>query len=209
MSSQLVNLIHTVAWSEYQRRHNVAPGAGVFAIGAQTGMGMTQNNIVTKVEQIPGSSPAAFRVQDDITITITFDANTSWVEDWVMARSPQFQNSMLNHEQGHYNLVGLLARDCFIELMQLKSQQFRTRHAAQAAIAAIWRRYTGKAQPVQDLYDDIQQTHHGANSTQQSQWDGFIRTAFTQARTSGETAPDGTTYKVEILSVLTQAGLSV
>ena len=209
MASRLVNLIHAVAWSEYQRHHSPAPGAGVFAIGAQTAMGMSQNNIITKVEQIPGSSPAAFRVQDEMEVTISFNARNSWVEDWVFSQRPQFQTDLLNHEQGHYNLVALLARDCFIELMQLKSQQFRTRHAAQAAIAAIWRRYSAKAQPVQDLYDDTQQTHHGANSGPQNRWDGFIRTAFTQPRTPAMSAPDGTPYKVEILSVLAQAGLSV
>jgi hypothetical protein len=207
MPSRLIGLFKTLAWTDFQRQHSAAPGAGQFAIGAETHAGVNQNNITAKVESIPGSNPTRYRVKDDITITITFGAD-SWVEDWVMARDQAFQDRMLNHEQGHYNIVALLARDTFIELMQLKSQTFNSNMDAQRAIARVWTEGTGKAQAIQDLYDEDNQSHHGANAAGQTRWDGFINTAFTTPRTPAMSAPDGTTYKVTLRSVLTGAGLT-
>lgn len=207
MASRLIGLFKTLAWSDFQRQHSSAPGPGQFAIGAETHAGINQNNITSKVESIPGSSPTRFRVKDDIIITVTFGAD-SWVEDWVMARDQAFQDNMLNHEQGHYNIVALLARDTFIELMQLKTQTFNTNMDGQRAIARVWTEGTSKAQAIQDLYDEVNQSHHGANAAGQTRWDGFINSAFTTPRMPAMSAPDGTPYKVTLRSVLTNAGLT-
>lgn len=207
MGSQLIGLRRTLSWDNFQRRHSPAPGAGQFAIGAETHAGINQNNITAKVESIPGSNPTRYRVKDDITITVTFGAD-SWVEDWVMARDQAFRDNLLNHEQGHYNIVALLARDTFIELMQLKSQTFNTNMDAQRAIARVWTEGTSKAQAIQDLYDEERQAHHGANAAGQTRWDGFIDSAFTTPRTPPMSAPDGTPYKITLRSVLTAAGLT-
>lgn len=207
MPSRLIGLFKTLSWSDFQRQHSGAPGAGQFAIGAETHAGITQNNLTAKVEAVPGSAPTRFRVKDDITITVTFGAD-SWVEDWVMARDQAFQDRLLNHEQGHYNIVALLARDTFIELMQLKSQTFSSNMDCQRAIARVWTEGTGKAQAIQNLYDEENQTHHGANAAGQGRWDGFITTAFNTPRTPPMSAPDGTAYKVTLTSVLRGAGLT-
>ncbi len=207
MPSRLIGLIKHLEWSDFQRQHSSAPGPGQFAIGAETHAGITQNNITSKVESIPGSNPTRYRVKDDITITVTFGAD-SWVEDWVMARDQAFKDNMRNHEQGHYNIVALLARDTFIELMQLKTQTFNTNMDAQRAIARVWTEGTAKAQAIQDLYDEVDQSHHGDNAAGQTRWDGFINTAFTTARMPAMSAPDGTAYKVTLRSVLTGAGLT-
>lgn len=206
MASQLIGLFRTLSWSNFQRRHGAAPGAGEFAIGAETHANLNQNNITSKVESVPGSAPTRYRVKDDITITVTFGGD-SWVEDWVMARDAAFRDNLLNHEQGHYNIAALTARDLFIELMQLKSQSFASNIDAQRAIANIWTTGGGKAQAIQDLYDEENQAHHGANAAGQARWDGFLTTAFTQARVPPMSAPDGTSYKVTLMSVLNGAGL--
>lgn len=206
MPSQLIGLFRTLTWDNFQRQHSAAPGAGQFAIGAETHAGINQNSITSKVEAVPGSAPTRFRVKDDITVTITFGGD-SWVEDWVMARDATFRDNMLNHEQGHYNIVALLARDTFIDLMQLKAQTFGSNRDCQQAIASAWTTGTSKAQAVQDLYDDVNQSHHGADAAGQSRWDGFITTALTQTRVPPMSAPDGTSYKVTLMSVLNGAGL--
>lgn len=207
MPSRLVGLINNLTWPNFQRQHSPAPGAGQFAIAAETHANLSQNNITTKVEQVPGSSPARYRVKDDIVITVSFGSD-SWVEDWAMARDATFKDNLLNHEQGHYNIAALVARDLFIDLMQLKSQTFASNMDCQRAIANIWTTQAGKAQAIQDLYDEPNQAHHGANATGQSRWDGFIHTAFSQPRMPAMSAPDGTSYKVTLMSVLTGAGLS-
>jgi hypothetical protein len=206
MPSQLIGLFRTLSWDNYSRRHSRAPGPGVFAIGAETHANLSQNNLTSKVEAVPGSAPTRYRVKDDCTITITFGGD-SWVEDWVMARDSAFQDNLLNHEQGHYNIAALTARDVFIELMQLKTQSFASNIEAQRAIANVWTTGTSKAQTIQDLYDEPNQAHHGANAAGQSRWDGFLTTAFTQTRVPPMSAPDGTAYKVTLMSVLNGAGL--
>lgn len=207
MASQLIGLRKTLQWSDFTTQNTGTPGAGQFAIGAETHAGINQNNITSKVESIPGSSPTRYRVKDDITITVTFGAD-SWVEQWVLNRDRAFQDRLLSHEQGHYNIVALLARDTFLELMQLKSQTFNTNMDAQRAIARAWTEGTSKAQAIQDLYDEPNQSHHGDNASGQGRWDGFINTAFTQPRTPALTTPDGVPYKVTLRSVLTGAGLT-
>lgn len=206
MPSQLIGLRRDLSWSNFQRQHSAAPGPGAFAIGAETHAGINHNSITSKVEAVPGSAPSRYRVKDDITLTVTFGGD-SWVEDWVMARDATFQDNMLNHEQGHYNIVALLARDTFIDLMQLKSQSFGSQRECAQAIVAAWTQGTSKAQAIQDLYDDVNQSHHGADATGQARWDGFLTTAFTQARVPPMNAPDGASYKVTLMSVLNGAGL--
>jgi hypothetical protein len=206
MPSQLIGLVRHLSWDNFQRQHSAAPGPGAFAIGAETHANLNQNNITSKVEAVPGSAPTRYRVKDDITITVSFGGD-SWVEDWVMARDSDFRDNLLNHEQGHYNIAALTARDVFIDLMLLKSQSFASNIEAQRAIANIWTTQAGKAQAIQDLYDEANQAHHGANAAGQSRWDGFLTSAFTQARVPPMSAPDGTSYKVTLMSVLNGAGL--
>jgi hypothetical protein len=205
MPSRYVGLFKNLAWSDFTPVTESDPGPA-FNIGAETHAGLNQNNLTTKVEAVPGSSPTRFRVKDDITITATFGSD-SWVKSWVMGRPQAFQDRMLNHEQGHYNIVALLGRDIFIDLMLLKSQDFASNIECQRAIANVWTTQSSKAQAIQDLYDDTNQTHHGADAAAQSRWDGFITTAFTQTRIPAQSAPDGTSYKVTLMSVLNGAGL--
>ncbi len=206
MPSRLVGLMRNLTWSDFTSISEADPGPG-FAIGAETHAGITHNSLTTKVEAIPGSAPARYRLKDDVIITVTFGRD-SWVKSWVMGRPQAFQDRMLNHEQGHYNIVALLARDLFIDLMQLKNASMDSNRAMAQEIVRVWTQGTQKAQAIQNLYDDVTETHHGANPVDQARWDGFITTAFTQTRVPPMSAPDGTSYKVTLMSVLTGAGLS-
>ncbi len=123
--------------------------------------------------------------------------------------SQQEKDRLLNHEQGHYNLVALLARDMFLELMQVKAVRTSTPEAAAKLCTDIQTRYMNITQPLQDLYDSKTETDHGRTAAKQTKWDGFINTAFTQARVPQISAPDGKLYKEEILSVLRNNGISI
>jgi hypothetical protein len=116
---------------------------------------------------------------------------------------------LLKHEQGHYEIVALLARDMFIEMMQLKSAGLATSAAVGQQVRAILGRYQRVAQPLQDLYDSNAQTNNGKRSAKQLLWDGYLRTAFTQTRVPAITAPDGATYKVPLLDVLATNGIRI
>ena len=131
---------------------------------------------------------------------------------WLFGRSQQFQTDMLNHEQGHYNITALVSRDFFIDMMLLKAQTFATAQAGLAAARQIQLASVDKIRTIQQLYD--REVHPEQNSGQsrgpkQQAWDGFIQAAFTNSRSSGTQAPDGTVHKVRLIDTLTQGGRQI
>lgn len=206
MPSQLVNLMRQLRWPDFgQPVQRQPPGPGQRGTAALT---QTRYQFTAGApERIQGSSPARFRLADSVTFTIQFQRPPSWVASWVFQRPTAEQDRLLKHEQGHYQLVALLVRDMFIDIMQLKQNVFNSSAEVNAAFEAVRRRYDPKIQPIQDRYDT--DTEHALNQAQQARWDGFIRSAFTQARNPPMQAPDGAPYKTPILTVLQQAGISV
>ena len=154
-------------------------------------------------------SSTSWQLADTITVAITFDSSKSWVLSSVKGMDQATKDTLLIHEQGHYDLVALLARDMFIELMQLKVARLSSSSVVAQEVQAIHSRYGNIAQPLQDLYDSKTQTDHGRDKAKQTSWNGYINTAFTQHRVPAMSAPDGTAYKVELLSVLRQNGIPI
>jgi hypothetical protein len=205
MASRLLHLKKQLRWSDFGTPVNrPAPGPGQTATAALTRTNYTWS---ANAEYIPGTNPPRYRLKDDVRITIQLQRPPSWVASWVFQRSTQEQNRLLHHEQGHYDLVALLVRDLFIDIMQLKQNTHSTAQAVLNEVNQVRGRYGPKLQPVQDRYDT--DTRHGLIQSQQNRWDGFIRTAFTQQRNPPVHAPDGTSYKVPLLTVLRQAGITV
>jgi Bacterial protein of unknown function (DUF922) len=204
MASQLLNLKKQLLWSDFGIPVNKpAPSPGKTATAA-----LTRTNYVysANAEPVPGTNPPRYRLNDDVRITIQFQRPPSWVASWVFNTSLQEQNRILHHEQGHYDLVALLVRDMFIDIMQLKQNTYSTAQAVMNEINHIKQRYDSKTQPVQDHYDV--NTNHGNTQSQQAVWDGFIQKAFTQQRNPPMNALDGTPYKIPLLTVLQQAGIN-
>ena len=111
-----------------------------------------------------------------------------------------------------------MARDCFIDLMQLKTKIFASQQAGQKEAKDIVADYKKKLDTVQDTYDT--DTTHGAwvtpsflperKETFQIKWEGFIQKAKTVERSSGGSSPaDGATYKVRLLDVLNDGGFKI
>ena len=146
-------------------------------------------------------------MRDDVVISIDLDPAQTFVNQWALNLPAPSPADLLHHEQGHYDLVALFCRDMFIELMALKQQSSPTPQAVVAAAQTIFQRLDGFIAAVHTPYDN--QTDHGNIAQQQQRWDGFIRNAFTTPRTPAMTAPDGTAYKVPLLDVLRQAGVTL
>jgi hypothetical protein len=205
MPSRLNGLINQLAWNIFPRRRGTTPAAGQTGTAAQTDVSITVHGI--SFHPIRGSRPARFQLVDNITVTISFNARQSFVMDWVFQRPQNFQNDLLSHEQGHYNISALIARDFFIEVMQQKSQSFQNAHEGINAVNQIRAGSLAKIQDVNNLYDS--DTSNGLNATGQAQWDGFIRSAFTQPRSTGDQSPDGIPYKTRLIDVLRAGGKQV
>lgn len=185
MASRLVNLRHTLAWTDFRGR--VPSGQG--NMNAMTAVDIVFTGFGVQRTSSGGT------IRDSLMVTVTLQRSRSW------ARPGSARTAvLLNHEQGHYNITALTARDMFIDLMQLKNQSFSNTSALQAEVNRIRGRYNPQA--IHDKYDARTETDHGRNSASQRTWDGYIQRAFTTARTPAVRAPDGAMYKVRLRDVL-------
>jgi hypothetical protein len=198
MPSRLAGLTKQLTWADFGNPvKRPGPQPGKTAIGAHT---------ATDAPITYGwrSSGKSFQLQDNVMVTIRFLPATSWVADWVFQQPQQFQDDLLNHEQGHYDITALMARDMFIEIMQLKSQTFASKGALDKAVADIVKAYA--FQPVHGKYDAPGEANHSMNQTQQKAWDALLTQARTMPRNPPMYAPDGAAYKERLLDVLRRAG---
>ena len=199
MPSKLNNLFRTLTWNDFQKVNRAAPPPGVIAEAAEIPVDIN----VAGVSVV--NSSGGVRLADSVQATVQLGRCT--VSSWVFNQPQSFQTALLKHEQGHYDLTALIARDWFLALMRLKLQVFANAQALQKALNDLDAATRKKAQPVISLYDS--RTTNGTNAQEQAKWDGFIQTAFKTAATPPEQTPDGTTIKVTLLGVLKQAGLPV
>jgi hypothetical protein len=124
MPSKLHNLFRTLAWSDFPRANKPAPGPGEFVHGAQCKTDIVPSGFaLDKVGSL-------YRIRDSIDVKIEYRRNESWVANWVFKESKSFQDDLLNHEQGHYNIAALFGRDFFLALMRLKPKTYANAAAA-------------------------------------------------------------------------------
>jgi hypothetical protein len=198
MASTLTGLFKTLTWGDFGTpKPKPEPAAGTTGTAAHT-------ETKAPINYSWSSKGKSFSLADSVTIQIQFVQSQSWVADWVFNRSKQFQDDLLKHEQGHYDITALLARDMFIEIMQLKAKTFASSGELDRAVAAIVKAHS--FQPVHNKYDEKSETNHGMNDAQQKTWDALFKKSFTTPRSPAMSAPDGTAYKVPLLEVLKTAG---
>ncbi len=213
MPSQLVNLLRTLTWADYQGP--VRPANSTFA--AQTAMNFT----VSPPRFQQGTTD--FSVVDQVTVTVVFDPQRSWVQPQIAQASATTAQFLLDHEQEHYDICALFARDCFIKLMSLKTLTWHTQGSATQDFNWFFNLYHDRWLKTDIEYDS--KTGHSQNNVfvpstsmftpppqkgqPQLQWEGLIDRAFHTVRLTGEIAPDGHPYKMELSSVLQNAGITV
>jgi hypothetical protein len=198
MPSTLVNLRKTLTWKDFGTpKKGAAPAPGTKATAAQT---RARPRRSAMAEVIPDTKPKEFRLQDTVGVTIELTPGQVWVMEWVFGRPQTFQDDLLHHEQGHYDLVALFCRDMFIDIMALKGQSFSKAADVLKAVQDVFDIYDPLMGDVHKPYDD--DTEHGLKAAEQKTWDGYIQSAFTTPRNPPVNAPDGTPYKVTLASVL-------
>jgi hypothetical protein len=147
-------------------------------------------------------------VNDNITVKITFNASKSWKKmDEINKKKKRTPEQILKHEQGHYDIVALLARDLFLDLMQLKSNEYKNQTALNKDVRPILTRYNGTEKKLFKKYDLPTESNHGENGIGQDKWNRMIKEAFTKARVPEQSSPDGKKYKVPLLDVLSKNGI--
>jgi len=208
MPSELIGLFTTLQWTDYgQPRAGAEPGPGQKATAAQTSVHYNNGaGINPTVGQILGSHPTQFHLLDQLRVSINLNPSTTFVMGWALKRSQQFQNDLLNHEQGHYHIAALLARDFFIDLMLLKQETFPSVAAIQTRVTKI-RQDTGidRVQKIHDLYDaDVhpQQAQGIMRGQAQVTWDNIFKFAFTHPRVPATQSPDGKPHLVRLATAM-------
>jgi hypothetical protein len=162
------------------------------------------------------SANGSFKLKDKVVITVDLDRKQCWKKESIDNAGATQQRLMLDHEQGHYDIAALSARDLFLEIMALKPRTFATAQDGFQELEALITGGGALLRSIDALYDSVGETGHRAiehfsigpprKPAAQARWEGFIRTAFTQERTPQVTAPDGATYKVTLAGVLRAAG---
>jgi hypothetical protein len=230
MPSELIGMRRKLTWADFsgnptaqelQRMQAVAAGASGKVVGiAQISSNFSVNfggSIPADPVLNPEPGASTFELADTITVTVNFVNLHSWKR--IAPLTLEGEQLLLDHEQGHYDMTALMARDCFIDLMKLKAKSYPTRAAGQAEARGIVSSYQTKLDTVQNTYDT--DTIHGAwvvpftkmlkerKESFQVKWEGFIEKAFTVERASGETTPGGIPYKRRLLDVLADGGFKI
>src|SRR5215468_1238620 len=99
-----------------------------------------------------------------------------WVASWVFSNSAAFQASLLNHEQGHYDITMMNSKDVFFELLDINGRAFASAQAGNAALTAMQRNLFN-AQAIHVKYD--RDTGGGVNAAMQAAWDNALAAART------------------------------
>jgi hypothetical protein len=225
MASRLIGLTRTLLWKEFTGAPSTAELNELQRIAASSGKtvgmaGITSSFSVRydgKEETMLVPSGGGFTLADEVVVTVIFDSQKSWKQ--IAPLSAITAQLLLDHEQGHYNFTALMARDCFIDLMQLKSQTFPDAPTGRSAAKTIVDTYQAKLKTVQKTYDS--DTFHGGwvvpsssffpprKESYQVKWEGFITSAFTVERQPQVIAPDGASYKLRILDAIANGGFII
>jgi len=164
-------------------------------------------------DSVPGTTPPVFVLRDEVTLAAVFDGRRSWkVIDHLSDKGKDF---LLDHEQGHYNISALMARDCFIDMMQLKARTFGSETEGVTAANGVFTRYHDALEKVQDKYDwdanngEWSEPSMGLPSKgpEQVRWESYIQRALTDERSPPVIAPDGATYKQRLMDIA-RAGIN-
>jgi hypothetical protein len=202
MGSKLVGLKKTLSWDNFQKKTENPPAPGLLVPGAQTNVTVSLSHKIAPTTK----SGAGHTLADSLTFTITFDP-TNWVKTWVLKKPANEQADLLKHEQGHYDIAALIARDYFIDIMDMKNWEYTTTADVDSEYQQLKTEMRTKTAAAEKLYED--ETKNGTVKSQHASWNGFIQKSFTELRAGGGQAPDGTQYKKPLLEVLRAAGKNI
>ncbi len=119
---------------------------------------------INQPERVGVSREGGQRRVSSLTVTIGIVRTDTWVVR--STKTPE----LLSHEQGHYDLTGLMGRDMGSEILAARAG---TLEDLQRLITSIIERYRQRARDFTRQYDT--ETNHGRNRDAQRRWDERIR----------------------------------
>jgi hypothetical protein len=163
-----------LAWTDFTTRTLPAPAPGASATGAQTSVNINIRPSTFHFRRALHLKPPNFMLVEDPNVSVALNTAQMWVASWVSSSPVTFQNSLLSHEQGHYEISMLNAGDIFHELLTISGSAFASAQAGTAAVRGMQTRLFN-VQPIHNKYD--LDTNHGQNQTMQTAWDTALSNA--------------------------------
>jgi hypothetical protein len=154
----LNNFNRTLSWADFNQQLGQPGGANEYA---QIHPDMAPSNFVLA------------RVRNAVTITdVTIDLSLIAGDCWVV--TSRKTNDLLKHEQGHYDILAISAREFFNALIGMSAS---TTDALQRRVNQLQQRFAQQATQLDARYDSENQTNHGINTAIQQIWDQRIAAA--------------------------------
>src|SRR3954452_9768 len=162
-------LKRTLKWSDFTKEARAAPSPGVTEVAAETIVELLVDDM--NGFQDP-KSKGQWKLRTEPTIRINFKSE-SWVADYVLQWPKDKQAALLDHEQIHYLISVLSARDEFNAIQKIAHKKYATGEDLVADIDKA--QALGEHQDIEEKYDD--DTDHGAIKDQQVLWAKGVRYA--------------------------------
>jgi len=197
MPSSLFGLRRTLTWNDFPTVQADPPADG------DTSTDAANTSVRPTLNFTWSGDPPNIVIRDGLVVRVNFNTADSYKYSWVAAKSAAERATLLTHEQGHYDLAALLAREYFFQMVALQANTYAsladlTSDKEAARVATI-----GRQQEIFDLYDAG--TSHGTDASGQATWSGYVRTAFTLPATPPSPPVNGIQVMKSILDVLSDA----
>lgn len=163
-----------LTFNDFPQRNLPAPSPGTTATAAQTSVNVQIQPNVIHFRQAEFLRPPNFQMVEDPNVTVLLTSSQMFVASWVFSQSQTFQNDLLEHEQGHYEISMLNAKDIFVELSDINGRAFATANQGANALRDMQRRLVD-VQPIHNKYDA--DTNHGLNRANQTAWNTALSAA--------------------------------
>ncbi len=202
MASALFGVDYRVRWPDYQ---SVAtPPAGV---PANMMMETRTDTSVLGLDVVPrGSASApAFAIPDTLAVKVSITRD-SWRLTSLSAAPGRKQVWLIKHEQGHYDIDALLARDFYQRVRSLMDLTFANASDAWGQLRDHRAATIGRADALNHDYDT--DTQNSQNGDEQWTWWCAIERARQLHRSPLERGRDGHLLKMELVDALSGFGLA-
>jgi hypothetical protein len=163
-----------LTWGDFVTVNRPPPPHGTTAEGAHTQVLKQLQPNTFNFDRSKFLKGGVFTLREDPDVRVVLESKRMFVESWVFQRPQQFQNDLLNHEQGHYEIGMLNAKDFFFGLMGIQGTAFASAGDGVAAIQNL-QKTLGSAQAIHDKYD--LDTDGGLKPASQAAWDAALSAA--------------------------------
>ena len=202
MASRLTGVYRKLKWSDFRVFETVPAGIPANVV-AETLVSHTELGGDTR--RIAGAGGSAiFEVADNLVINVFLQTNT-WRLASLSRRTGAQQAWLIKHEQGHYDIYALLARDFYYRAQAMIGVPFSSNNALINQVNAHRAATLGREDAIQKAYDA--DTESSQNRSEQWAWWSAIERASQLHRSPLVTGPDGRYLRIELADALAKAGL--